>query len=127
MAPVWVAARALGRGETLRNTDLQSQIHDLAGIQGPAITDLAQALGRQAAVPIAPGTILRSNLLRASRLVKRGEKVTILAKSGGIEVRMSGEALSDGAEGDSIQVRNTLTKKIIQATVTQEGHVQVRL
>jgi flagella basal body P-ring formation protein FlgA len=127
MAPVWVAARALGRGETLRNTDLQSQIHDLAGIQGSAITDLAQALGRQAAVPIAPGTILRSNLLRASRLVKRGEKVTILAKSGGIEVRMSGEALSDGAEGDSIQVRNVLTKKTIQATVTQEGHVQVRL
>lgn len=127
MAPVWVTARALARGELIKQADLQSQVHDLASLPGAAITELTQVLGRQAAIPIAPGTILRSALLRAARLIKRGEKVTILAKSSGIEVRMSGEALADGSEGDSIQVRNTLTKKTIQATVTQEGHVQVRL
>lgn len=127
LAVVWVSTRALGRGEIIKETDIQSQTHDLAAIPSPVITDLAGVLGRQTIAPIAPGTILHTNLLRASRVVRRGEKVTILASTAGIEVKMTGEALSDGSDGDSIQVRNILTKKIIQATVIEAGTVRVRL
>jgi flagella basal body P-ring formation protein FlgA len=127
LATVLVATRALARAETLRTTDLRSETRDLASLPGPAVGELAHALGRQAAVTIAAGTVLTPRMLQAARLVRRGEKVTILARSGGIEVRATGEALSDGAQGDPIPVRNLLTRKVVQATVAEPGLVQVRL
>jgi flagella basal body P-ring formation protein FlgA len=126
-AKVLVSMRAIGRGETLRATDFRLETRDLAALPGPAITEPSRAVGQQTAVPIAPGAVLTPRMVKQPRLVRRGDRVTIIARAGGLEVRSSGEALADGVEGDSIQVRNVLTKKIIQGTVSEPGLVSVRL
>lgn len=126
-AKVLVSVRAIGRGETLRTTDFRLETRDLAALPGPAITDASRAVGQQTAVPIGPGAVLTPRMVKQPRLVRRGDRVTILARVGGLEVRSTGEALADGVEGDSIQVRNLLTKKIIQGTVSEPGLVSVRL
>jgi flagella basal body P-ring formation protein FlgA len=59
--------------------------------------------------------------------IKRGEKITIIARGKSIEVRMRGEALSSGAIGDKIRARNIITKKIVEGTIASDGSLEVRL
>jgi flagella basal body P-ring formation protein FlgA len=125
--PVLIAARPLARGVAITAADLRVENRDLAALPGAILADPAQAIGRQTAVPISAGSLLTPAQIRPARLVKRGEKVTILASSGAFEVRAGGEALADGAEGEAIPVRNVLTRKVVQATVTEAGVVRVRL
>ena len=92
---------------------------------GSALTDPAQAIGKRLRYPVATGAALNAGLLDLPPLVKRGQTVTIVSTGQGLEVRATGEALADGTNGETIRVRNSLTKKIIQATVLEAGLVRV--
>ena len=74
-----------------------------------------------------PGAVLSPGQLRRPPAVKRGSQVTILGRAGGIEVRMSGKALSDGARGQRIKVRNSSSSRQIEGTVIARGTVEVTL
>mgnify|MGYP003501331045 FL=1 len=70
---------------------------------------------------------MNAGLLDLPPLVKRGQTVTILSATQGLEVRATGEALADGTSGETIRVRNLLTRKVIQATVQDAGLVRVSM
>jgi flagella basal body P-ring formation protein FlgA len=125
--PVLVAARAIPKGVPLAAADVQVEKRDLSAMNDTPLTDLKQAAGKLTLQSLTPGEIIGFRNFKAALLVRRGGKVTILAKIGGIEVRTSGEALADGVEGESVDVRNSLTNKVIQAVVTAAGVVQVSL
>jgi len=71
------------------------------------------------------GTVLQLAHLSLPKLIKRGEKVTILALSPAFNIQMSGKALMDGRLGAQIRVRNTKTKKIIEGRVIKPGVIVV--
>jgi len=58
-------------------------------------------------------------------VVKRGQQVVVRARFGGVEGEIVGEALSDGAPGDVIRVRNLGTRKLLVGRVTDAGEVEV--
>lgn len=66
-------------------------------------------------------------MLEAPRLVRKGDLVTLLAEIAGVNVRMTGKALADGAAGTSIQVSNLSSQRVIEGTVIAEGVVKVRM
>ncbi len=125
--PVLVAARALPRGTVLGAADVRIEKRDLSTLNDTPLTDLKQVTGKLTLHALAPGDVVGFRSFKAAQLVRRGEKVTILASANGLEVRVSGEALADGVEGQAINVRNSLTSKVIQAVITAPGVVQVRL
>ncbi len=125
--PVLVAARTLPRGTTLAAADVRIEKRDLSTLNDTPLTDLKQVTGKLTLHALAPGDVIGFRGFKAAQLVRRGEKVTILANANGLEVRVSGEALADGIEGQAIRVRNSLTNKVIQAVITAPGMVQVRL
>ena len=55
-------------------------------------------------------------------IVRRGDRVTLLAKSNTIEVRMEGEALSDGSQGDRIRVKNLRSRQTIEGELSENGN-----
>lgn len=124
---VVVAARSIARGRPLRREDLTIRSEDLTGLSRTYLTSPNQLLGMIAKRPLNMGTVLSPDMVAAPRLIKRGQRVTIIAKSGGIEVRMTGEALADGARGEIIRVRNILTRRVIQAVVADIGVVEVQV
>jgi flagella basal body P-ring formation protein FlgA len=126
-APVLVAKHPLVRGSTLANSDIRHEIMDLGSLPPGVLSNPADVAGRQMLYPVAGGTVLRVSLIKANRLIQRGEKITILARTGGIEVRVAGEALHDGFAGEPVQVRNLLTQKIIHAIPREAGVVQINL
>ncbi|KTF29616.1 flagellar basal body P-ring formation chaperone FlgA, partial [Xanthomonas translucens] len=68
---------------------------------------------------------LSASDLVAQRLVRRGDNVALVARNGGLEVRMAGRALSDGGENERVTVENLSSRRVLQGTVSQNGDVFV--
>ena len=67
--------------------------------------------------------VLSRDMLVAPWLVRRGERVTVVANHGDIYASTPGEAQQDGRLGMVIRVRNTASGKIIEAKVIGSGKV----
>jgi flagella basal body P-ring formation protein FlgA len=65
--------------------------------------------------------------LEQAELVRKGDQVVIVARSGTLSVRMPGEALSKGGLQEQIRVRNLNSKRVVKAQVTGPGQVEVAM
>jgi flagella basal body P-ring formation protein FlgA len=124
---VLVTARPLGRGEVVQAGDIVLKRQELGRLRSGYLTDPAQAVGKRLVRSVNAGTVLSAGLLRAPLMVHRGDRVTIIANTGGLQVRMAGTALEDGAQGQMIRVRNLSSKREVQGVVTGVGIVEVQM
>lgn len=124
---VLLSSRALMRGAPIGLTDVERVKQDITRLTAGYFTDPVEIEGSVLTRPIRAGTVLTPSLLKAASVVERGQRVSILADTGHLQVRMEGEALSDGALGEVIRVRNLSSRQEIEAEVIGPGLVQVRL
>ena len=124
---VVVAARPLARGQRLSPADLRRERRDLGRVGGDAVLDPARVLGYVLTRPLAAGSVLEPRLLEAPRLVERGQRVQLVAEGPGIHISMAGQALDDGALGDTVRVRNPASRQVVDAVVSAPGRVSLRV
>lgn len=124
---VLVSAVPLSRGTIVSRDDLRFDTRDTARLTTGYITDLTDVVGKRLKRSVRAGMPLNPQLLELPEAIKRGERVSILARGGGLEVRMEGKALEDGAPGQVIRVRNLSSERVIEAEVTGPGIVEVRM
>lgn len=124
---VVVVARPIKRNALIQQNDILLAERDLASLNQGYFTELEQVIDSQARRALQTDQAITPSQIQAPPLVKRGEQVVINALSGSINVRMPGEALSDGALGQQIRVRNTSSQKIIYARVVGPGQVEVAM
>ena len=74
---------------------------------------------------IKTGQVISPNLVKAQKLVLRGQNITIIAQRGSLNLRVKGKALMDGQRGQTIKVKNLNSKKMIYARVISTGTVKV--
>ncbi len=122
---VVVAAVSLARGEIVGRGKVRLARYDLARLPQGYFHDLSQVEGMTARRNLSAGQPLVPSMLRARRVVERGQRVTMLAGIPGLEVRMSGEALSNGARGERIRVRNLSSRRVVEGVVVEPGVVRV--
>lgn len=127
LRPVLVLARAAARGEVLSASLLSVQERDVAQLPFGYFEDVEAVSGHELRRPLAAGAVLTPNDAQPPRLVRRGEAVTVIGRSGGIEIRAAGTAIGDGARGERIRVRNDSSKRVVEGTVTAPGTVEIRL
>lgn len=123
---VVVLNRPLPRGVVLQPGDLRMEARDTTSLHGGYFDAVEQATGMLSRRSLSAGTVLTHNAIEAPRLVQRGQQVVLLARAGGLEVRSAGKALSDGAEGQLIKVRNTRSSRVVEALVTAPGTAVVQ-
>ena len=70
-------------------------------------------------------SVVFPTMLRSVLLVKRKELVEIYSRSGPVEIRLSGIALSDGALGQTIPVRYGSDNTIATAVVIAKGRATI--
>lgn len=127
LAPVAVARRALPRGVMLQAGDLEMIETDIASLTAGYVDTVQEAAGKQLKTALTKGSIVSPRQLEQPRLVRRGERVTISARTGGIDIRMEGKALADGIHGERIRVQNLGSRRVIDATVVSAGTVEVQM
>lgn len=124
---VLAAKRHILRGEVIKAADLIMTKNEITVTSRNNFHNFEKAAGLIAKRSIPAGKIITTNVVRAPRLVQRGQEVILLATTPQLEVRMKGKALSDGSKGDIIQVRNLKSKRIVEGVVTHLGIVKVRM
>lgn len=122
-----VAVRPLAVGMVLTAQDVRVTQVELGNAYASALTDPQRAVGKVLRRPLLTDAVVTVDSLDEPRLVRRDEQVTLLAEGAGIEVRMTGQALADGTSGELIQVRNLVSKRVVEGIVVSAGLVRVRM
>lgn len=125
--PVLVLSRSAQRGETLDRSLLSLQERDVGSLPFGYLTDLGQIQGQLLRRAASAGSVLTPELVEAPRLVRRGDLVTVTARTGGIEIRTQGKAMRDGVRGERIPVENASSRRVVEGQVTGSGQVEVAL
>ncbi len=120
METVLVATRNISLGRTLTIKDFrQAQVRstDLPGVPVSA----QGAIGKQIAVPLAPGDIITRSDVVMPLAIHNGEKLVIHYADSGIVATAVGTALESGSFGQSILVQNDESHREITATIVAAG------
>ena len=124
-AGVVVATTSLPKGEFIDGSKVRIARRNLAKLPQGYFRKLAEVEGMMLKRNVTAGQPLTPTLLKAQRMIERGQRVTMLATGGGLEVRVPGEALSHGAVGERIRVRNTTSRRVVEGVVVAAGLVRV--
>lgn len=121
---VWVAKDAVSRGDAFNPASLELRRVDVLRERNVVSASKVNAdLVFRNALP--PGRLVRWQDLERRALVHRGDLVEVVASDGMLVVKMKALALEDGAEGDTIQLRNLQSKRNISALVVAENQARV--
>lgn len=125
--PVVVAARPLARDAILTAGDVRLAEREVTTLGYGFLAEPADAIGQRLRRGAADGEVLTPASVQAPVLIRRGQQVTVEARSGPLAVQMSGVARGGGALGDTIEVENVASGRIVQAVVRSAKSVEVLL
>lgn len=123
LTPIVVAKRPLDRGVMLTSDDLTIQLVDARFQRGQTYTDVSTVVGSRIKRVVGIGQPVQGNDIC---MVCRSDEVVITATGNGLNIIAKGTALSDGALGEQIKVRNSKSNRIVDATITSVGQVIVK-
>lgn len=124
---VIVARRPLARESLIEQADVALAERDVGLLTQGYLTAFDQVLGNKVTRSVLPDQVLPPTYLTAAEIVRKGDQVVISAKNSTINVRMFGEALSDGALGAQIRVKNQRSGRTVKARVMGPGQVEVAM
>ncbi|MGB5491239.1 MAG: flagellar basal body P-ring formation chaperone FlgA [Woeseiaceae bacterium] len=122
---VYVASRTLPRGHRLVAEDLLAEERDVSRLASGYISSPKAFLGALLKTQLMAGRLLTPAMLQADIAVKRGQTVTLIILSGGIDIQMSGKALMDGSIGQRVRVENSKSGRIVEGIVRSREEVEV--
>jgi flagella basal body P-ring formation protein FlgA len=121
VVPAGVAA-----GSVLADADLAEADVDLAEDFTPAYTDRSAVVGRTVAQTLRPGQTLRHAHIKSRQWFAAGETVKVVAAGDGFALESSGQAVTNGIEGQPARVR-TESGRIVTGVATGERRVELTL
>ena len=122
---VWVARQPLTLGATFDPADLETRRVDMMRERDalPAVVgDRSYSLARG----VSAGRVLNWRDITRRPLVRKGNLVEVSAGDGALLITMKALAMENGAQGDTVTVRNQESRKDFAAMVVDENRVQVR-
>jgi flagella basal body P-ring formation protein FlgA len=125
---VVVAVRALPRGAVIQASDVQLVRSSAPLGNAERLARLEDVLGKETTQAVAAGKPLDRQAFRDPLLVKRGEVVTVYARSSGVQVKTQARARDNGSLGELVTVESLLDRKSYLAHVSgiQEAEVYAR-
>ena len=121
---VFVLKHSKKKGDRVEKSDLvlseEKKIHS-----NGAFNDLKEILGKRLKRSLRKGAILKANHLNPDWLVYKNQRVTIEHTIGEIYVKMKGIALSNGAKGERILVKNIASNKTVEGFVKSEKKISI--
>lgn len=99
----------------IKLTDLDHQL----------LTDVKDAIGKSAARPLQTNNPIRLGMVKKPYAVRKGDRVSIEARHGGLSIQTAGVTKSSGELGQSITVANVDSGKELRAKIVGPGAVRV--
>ncbi len=116
-------ANSLPGDAVIRPSDVEMRKVAVRTADTGSFSSLDQVIGMQLKRPARAGKMLKPGDLMEPRLVQRNQPVTIVYQSGPLTLTVKGQALGDAAEGESLQVLNLMSSKVLSAYASAPGKV----
>lgn len=120
-----VVRRAVSRGATVEADDVELVRAELVGTPIRRLPTLDEVTGARALRPIAEGAIVLPGFVLVPRAVDVGDRVTVVASVGAVQVTGTFIASDSGAVGDLIRVMNPDTRRYVRGRIVSKGVVEV--
>ena len=124
-ARVVVLATDVRRGAVLGAGDLTVQRVELSTMTQDAFSDPNLALGFQVTRDATAGQILTPTLALAPLAVRPGQGVTLVWRTGSVELSALGEALAGGRDGEIIGVKRASDQQRVRGQIIGRGKVLI--
>lgn len=121
-----VLERPMARDAIITADDLRLITRPIDSNGAGLVLDQEQLIGMQLKRALDAGSTLRLANLRKPDVIKRGQQVTLVSGSKGLEVRIQGKALANAAEGERVSVSNLSSGKRIEGIAHADGTVTVQ-
>jgi len=112
-------------GIVISSADIEYQKMPKHRLRVDTILNEEEIAGKVLKRSMRAGREIRKRDIERKQLVARNNTVNMMFKNEFITLSAVGVALEDGAEGDTIRVRNVDSKKTVQAIITDSGVVSV--
>lgn len=116
-----IPVRAIRAEQVVRPSDLSLAQETWPG----AISDIADAIGREARVTLYPGRPILAGDLADRAVVDRNQIVLLHYAAGGLAIVTEARALSRGRPGERIRAMNIESRMTIWGTVRPDGTLEV--
>jgi len=126
---VWIAGRALKRGDALNSGDLSLERRDVLAARNHVTSD-AFTLAPEAwllAENLNAGAPLNRWSLRRKPVVYRNQLADALVSHGSLTISLKVQVLEDAVPGQSVRIRNPNTKRELQGKVNDDQTISIQL
>lgn len=120
-----VLTRSLKTDEVIEAGDLRTVKVRVLQLNHPFLTNRDEVIGKSAVRPLPPDTPLRSAFVKLPLVVKKGDRVMIEVRRGGLSIQTYGVTKSSGQVGQTIMVANVDSGRELRAKVVAPSLVQV--
>jgi flagella basal body P-ring formation protein FlgA len=120
--PLVTVTRPLSRGSLVEAHDVTMTMVDKNRARRGGFSDMNNVVGAKLKRNVKLGDVIERNDVC---VVCRNEKVVIRAVKGEMTISTKGTALSDGANGDQVRVKNDKSQRIIEGIVTGVAEITV--
>lgn len=125
MVMVPTARQRLRNGDIIAANDLEDISYPVSKLRKDTVMDAAELIGKTPERVISDGRPIRMAELQTPSILEKGATVQMRYKTPYMTISTAGEALEDGAEGDTIKVRNVESSKIVEARIQSAEEVIV--
>ena len=120
-----VPTRFLKHDELIEAGDLKTVKVRVLQLNHSFVTNRDEVVGKSAARPLQPDTPLRAGFVKPALVIKKGDRVLIEARRGGLSIQTYGITKSNGQVGQTIMVANVDSGRELRAKVVAPNLVQV--
>ncbi|MEZ5316939.1 MAG: flagellar basal body P-ring formation chaperone FlgA [Vicinamibacterales bacterium] len=120
-----VATHAITRGATLADDDVEAVRSELTGTPIRAVPTAEAVTGGRALRPIPEGAVVLNGFVAIPRAVEPGDRVTVVAAVGAVQVTAAFVAADGGRPGDVIRCMNPDTRHYVRGRIVRKGLVEV--
>ena len=125
---VWVARSTIRRGTPLGEAELARERRDIITLrEKPADLDNPGPVELEFCDVVPAGAPVLARALRPRPVVRRGQTAEAVLEDGALRITLRVEVLEEGAPGQTIRVRNPLSRRDLYARVVDAQTVQVSL
>ena len=115
----------LPRHHIVRKDDLVEVKQNVYNLRNGYITSPNLVIGKQLKRALRTGDVIYNYQLQAPDIIKKGDRVTVIAKRGSLAVISPGIALNDASEGERLRVENQRSSRIIHTRAIAPGTAEV--
>lgn len=121
---VLVTNSPLRRGHLISTEDVSLQSRNSSSLNRAYLSDPEHVIGKVLKKNLPRKALFTNAVLAEPHVIDKGQQIDLQAGSGGLQVSATAIALSGGAVGEKIRVKNLSSSKIIEGTILASGSVR---